>query len=139
MPEWLQIPKFKKTPSISSMKTITKLLLSSVLLLNSGALFAQAATPASLENKGSLIPVESYCDFLNASAAEDAQELYDSTEACVLRSRAPGSYRYEVMEGKEDGSINYVSSHDITSYCDWLEQGDQWGSSFLNFEQIVTD
>ena len=110
------------------MKTITKLLLSSVLLLNSATLFAQAAVPASLENKGSRICIENYCDFLNTSAAEDVYGFYDEyqaigcrlqavgaeiTDTGIIRSGPPGSYRYDVMDGKEGTAITYVSAHDM--------------------------
>ena len=79
-----------------------------------------------------------YCAFLNAVAATDADGLYDerigwkleeqnadkANVGAILRSGEPGSYHYEVLKGKANCPINYISQLDTAYYRDWLKNGD---------------
>ena len=89
---------------------------------------------------GHEVTTHEYCEFLNATAAADPQGCYEEkmgrqatdyrlqatgSEAgvasqLITRSGEPGSYCYEVAEGKEDLVINYVGQNAAICYCDWL-------------------
>ncbi|OHE77912.1 MAG: hypothetical protein A3F67_09130 [Verrucomicrobia bacterium RIFCSPHIGHO2_12_FULL_41_10] len=79
------------------------------------------------------ITVEQYCAFLNAVAASDPHHLYnekmesDSSAACIVRSGDFGSYEYQVLRGRENDPITYVSWYDQARFCNWLQNGNQQG------------
>ena len=103
-----------------------------------------------VEAKDSSVTTSDYCEFLNGSAALDSYGLYDEkmgnqttgcrlqatgseiTTASLIRSGKPGNYHYEVMDGKENSPINYVSQNTAMCYCDWLENAAS--TSTLNFD-----
>ena len=77
-----------------------------------------------------------YCDFLNAIAETDFHHPYDEnqaggwrleargpeiTTATLLRFGEPGTYHYEVAQGKEDAAITFVSQDSAKDYFHWLE------------------
>ncbi|MFI0348127.1 MAG: hypothetical protein ACH346_05085 [Chthoniobacterales bacterium] len=116
------------------MKNNTKLILITTLLLNCSTFrahaYAQTQTYASAyaqEEAIALVTVSDYCDFLNHVAATDPHHLYDEAmgsnenTACIQRLGEPGSYHYEVITGRENDPITYVTWLDKARYCNWLE------------------
>lgn len=69
--------------------------------------------------------VSSYCDFLNETAVVDLEHRYDdkmTTElgsACIQRSGTSGDYHYDVIIGKENVPITFISMLDAIQYGDW--------------------
>lgn len=74
-----------------------------------------------------------YVAFLNAVAATDTYQLYDTsmwTEeyGCkIQRSGAPGSYVYAVSTDRANRPVNYVSFWDACRFCNWLQNGQPTG------------
>ena len=67
------------------------------------------------------VTADDYCEFLNDVAATDLHSFYEKQMKCIVRLGKPGYYRYEVMDGKENVPITYISENVAMSYCDWLE------------------
>ncbi|MFI0347575.1 MAG: hypothetical protein ACH346_02200, partial [Chthoniobacterales bacterium] len=81
------------------------------------------------EGRAEQVRASQYCDFLNQVAASDPHYFYneamesDPATACIVRVGEPGSYRYEVIAGRENFPIHYVSHVAQTSYADKLQAG----------------
>ena len=110
-----------------------------------------------VEAKESIGTTAEYCEFLNEEAVVDALGFYDEkmgnqttgyrlqatgseiTTASLIRSGNPGNYHYEVMDGKENSPINYVSQNTAMCYCDWLENAASTSTSHLNGDEGACD
>ena len=84
-----------------------------------------------VEAKDFSVTTSDYCEFLNGSAAFDSYGLYDEKMDGIERAGKPGNYHYEVMDGKKNSPINYVSQNTAMCYYDWLENAAL--TSTLNF------
>ncbi|MFI0348565.1 MAG: hypothetical protein ACH346_07370 [Chthoniobacterales bacterium] len=118
------------------MKKPTKFLLASLLpCIFAVSSFAQSTTE---EKQVTHVTAAQYCDFLNHAAISDPHHLYDEAmiadplTACIKRLGLPGSYHYEVLEGRESALINYVSSFNEARYCNWLQNCKQDGEQGFN-------
>ena len=74
-----------------------------------------------------------YVEFLNAKAASDPYELYNSSMATnkggIVRSGGDGSYTYAAIAGREDMPVNYVTVFDAMRFVNWLHNGQQSGDT----------
>ena len=73
-----------------------------------------------------------YCAFLNAVAADDRHELYNSnmTESVhggIVRSGSPGDFAYAVKPGMGHQPVVWVDFHDALRFCNWLHHGQPVG------------
>jgi formylglycine-generating enzyme len=77
-----------------------------------------------------------YCRFLNAVAATDTYNLYNSYMAdaenpclgCgIIQEGSSGSYTYTVTPGRENYPVNYVSWGDAARFVNWLSNGQPIG------------
>lgn len=113
------------------MKTLslkTKFLLSyflSVFLVCS--VHAEAGLPlASSSSCNMTVRACDYADFLNHVAVTDSNFFYqekmrsDSQSASIVRLGTPGNFYYEVIAGRENDPITFVSANNAESYCCWL-------------------
>jgi formylglycine-generating enzyme required for sulfatase activity len=74
-----------------------------------------------------------YCAFLNAIAADDPHELYDtnmtdSVHGGIVRSGSPGDYAYVVKPGMGHHPVVWVDFHDALRFCNWLHHGQPAGA-----------
>jgi len=75
-----------------------------------------------------------YAEFLNAVAATDTYDLYNTNMGSVpswggiTRSGSSGSYTYSAIAGREDMPVNYVSFWDATRFTNWLHNGQPTGA-----------
>jgi formylglycine-generating enzyme required for sulfatase activity len=74
-----------------------------------------------------------YCAFLNAIAADDPHELYnsnmtDSVHGGIVRSGSPGDYAYGVKPGMGHHPVVWVDFHDALRFCNWLHHGQPVGA-----------
>ena len=70
-----------------------------------------------------------YAAFLNAAAATDSRELYNTSMATdanggITRSGASGSYSYAVRSDRGNRPVNFVSFWDAARFTNWLTSGD---------------
>lgn len=72
-----------------------------------------------------------YAAFLNAVAATDTNNLYNTNMAGSLggitRSGSAGSYTYATVSGRANNPVNYVSFWDSTRFANWLHNGQPTG------------
>jgi formylglycine-generating enzyme required for sulfatase activity len=72
-----------------------------------------------------------YAAFLNAVAASDPNDLYNTTMAAppggITRSGSPGSYSYAVIAGRANKPVNFVSWNDAIRFANWLHNGQPTG------------
>lgn len=72
-----------------------------------------------------------YAAFLNAVAATDTNNLYNTNMAGSLggitRSGSPGSYTYSTISGRANNPVNHVSFWDATRFANWLHNGQPTG------------
>ncbi|HEY8494296.1 MAG TPA: SUMF1/EgtB/PvdO family nonheme iron enzyme [Myxococcota bacterium] len=73
-----------------------------------------------------------YAEFLNAVAAADPNELYDTRMAesplgGITRSGSPGSFTYAVKPGRENNPVVFVSFWDAVRFANWLDNGQPVG------------
>lgn len=84
-----------------------------------------------------------YAAFLNAVAATDAFNLYNSNMAGsfggITRSGAPGSYTYATVNGRENNPVNFVSFWDATRFANWLHNGQGNGDTELGAYTLTFD
>lgn len=78
-----------------------------------------------------------YAEFLNAVAASDTYNLWNSEMGfafgCrITRSGTDGSYVYSVTSTYADGPVNYVSWGDAARFCNWLHNGRPTGAQGLS-------
>jgi formylglycine-generating enzyme required for sulfatase activity len=74
-----------------------------------------------------------YAEFLNAKAASDPYNLYDGLHmnkssggadfGGMTRSGSSGSYHYEVISGRGDWPVNWVSWYDAIRFANWMHNG----------------
>src|SRR5688572_4216944 len=66
-----------------------------------------------------------YAEFLNAKAASDPLQLYNTEMASVgiLRSGSPGSYSYTLIAGRQDMPVVFVSFYDALRFANWMHNG----------------
>ena len=93
------------------------------LLLSHGSMASEASSRNHIDSisapeRGG---VGAYVSFLNESASIDFEGLYDEKMNSISRSGDPGSYHYEVLEGKECASMNYIDWSSAQHYFNWLE------------------
>ncbi|MFI0348572.1 MAG: hypothetical protein ACH346_07405, partial [Chthoniobacterales bacterium] len=101
------------------------------LCLFSVSHFLAYATNADAQARESLLVTASeYCAFLNATAASDAKHLCDlysetmasdPTTASIARVGTPEQWHYQVIAGRENFPLAYVTYSGKESYCDWLK------------------
>ena len=78
-----------------------------------------------------------YCDFLNAVAATDTYDLYNtqmwaSYDGCKIeRSGISGSYRYSAEADWADRPANFISWGDAARFANWLHNGQPTGAQDL--------
>ncbi|MFI0347945.1 MAG: hypothetical protein ACH346_04120, partial [Chthoniobacterales bacterium] len=95
--------------------------------------WAQALATASTHE----VTASEYCNFLNHIAPSDAipaAEIHDNVElnpvydehmafdpvaSCIARLGAPGRWHYEVIVGRENFPITFVSEQTALNYCTW--------------------
>ncbi|MFI0348621.1 MAG: hypothetical protein ACH346_07665 [Chthoniobacterales bacterium] len=92
-------------------------------LITSGLLsFAKAGSTYSL------VTAREYCQFLNNSPSNYSDYRYDDVmssgpdSASILRQGKPGGYFYEVIAGRENYPVYYVSFSNEKLYYDWLQE-----------------
>jgi formylglycine-generating enzyme required for sulfatase activity len=76
-----------------------------------------------------------YTDFLNAVAATDAYELYNTSMTTdtsgygcnIVRSGSAGSYTYSVATAWANRPVNYVGVGDAARFANWLHNGQPTG------------
>ena len=74
-----------------------------------------------------------YAEFLNAVAATDTYELYntymvENEFGGITRGGSSGSYTYSAIAGREDMPVNWVSFWDATRFVNWLHNGQPTGA-----------
>ena len=75
-----------------------------------------------------------YAEFLNAVAATDTNDLYNTehgqraTAGASRAAAARGSYTYSAIGGREDMPVNYVSCWDSLRFANWLHNGQPAGA-----------
>ena len=73
-----------------------------------------------------------YAAFLNAIAADDPHLVYTTNMTAdahggIVRSGAPGDYRYTVKPGLEHRPLVWVEFHAALRFCNWLHHGQPTG------------
>jgi formylglycine-generating enzyme required for sulfatase activity len=79
------------------------------------------------------VTTSQYVQFLNAVAATDTYNLYDtdmvSNNGCnIERSGQPGSYTYSVISERANRPVNHVSWGDAARFVNWLHNGQPVGA-----------
>ncbi|MBY0310628.1 MAG: formylglycine-generating enzyme family protein [Phycisphaerales bacterium] len=73
-----------------------------------------------------------YATFLNAVAATDANNLYNSNMAGInggiTRSGSAGAFTYATITGRDNNPVNFVSFWDTTRFANWLHNGQPTGT-----------
>lgn len=74
-----------------------------------------------------------YCEFLNAVAASDPKNLYNTSMGSgyggITRNGVDGSYTYSVIVDRGDKPVNYVSWGDAVRFVNWLTNGQGSGDT----------
>jgi formylglycine-generating enzyme required for sulfatase activity len=76
-----------------------------------------------------------YTAFLNAKATTDPFNLYNTemsrsaVSGGIVRTGAPGSYTYSVIEGRGNHPVNWVSFWDACRFANWLHNGQGAGDT----------
>ena len=75
-----------------------------------------------------------YCEFLNAVAATDTSNLYNTNMASgyedtggIIQSGSPGSYTYAVRAGRGNNPVNSVDWYNSLRFTNWLHNGQPTG------------
>ncbi|MEI8374820.1 MAG: SUMF1/EgtB/PvdO family nonheme iron enzyme [Planctomycetota bacterium] len=149
-----------------TLKNLTSLLLVAALFVATASL-AQAAVPetvtvgnpgnaADTTNFGAVpytykigkfeVNNEQYCEFLNAVAATDANDLYDGRMdggpenwGGIARSGDSGSYKYTVREGMGKKPVGYVTWESCIRFVNWLSNGQGKGDTEKGSYEIGAD
>ncbi|MFI0348126.1 MAG: hypothetical protein ACH346_05080, partial [Chthoniobacterales bacterium] len=115
------------------MKKTSAILLGLVALFKHCSLIAAIASsfysqPPSQEVTKYQVTASDYCEFLNQVATvSDSHHFYeekmghDPLVACITRVGAPGRWHYDVVAGRENYPIHYVSELAQASYADRLQ------------------
>jgi hypothetical protein len=73
-----------------------------------------------------------YAEFLNAVAASDTYELYNTKMGSgyggITRGGSSGSYTYGAIAGRENMPVNYVLFYDALRFTNWLHNGQPTGA-----------
>ncbi|MFM9956540.1 MAG: SUMF1/EgtB/PvdO family nonheme iron enzyme [Phycisphaerales bacterium] len=73
-----------------------------------------------------------YAAFLNAVAATDTNNLYNTNMAGsfggIMRDGSAGSYTYTTVSGRANHPVNWVSFWDSTRFANWLHNGQPTGA-----------
>lgn len=110
--------------------------------------YAQAETSytsASTSNIKLPVTASDYCLFLNEVAASDPHFLYDPKMGedvifgSIVRRGKSGNFCYEVIEGKENALIAFVSDSNKKKYNDWLQKSIYGEGVVLGEESIKSD
>ena len=77
-----------------------------------------------------------YAEFLNAKAASDSLELYNTAMGFdgsfgggINRSGSSGSYAYTTVPGRENWPVIFVSLYDSVRFANWLSNGQGSGDT----------
>jgi len=75
-----------------------------------------------------------YTAFLNAVAASDPNELYNTNMGTdprggIIRTGSNGSYAYSVKSNMGNKPVNYVSWYDAARMCNWMTSGQGSGGT----------
>ncbi len=72
-----------------------------------------------------------YTEFLNAVAATDTNALYNggmgSGFGGITQNGSSGSFTYQVIEGRGDMPVNFVTFYDSLRFANWLHNGQPMG------------
>ena len=88
-----------------------------------------------------------YAEFLNAVAATDTHDLYNTSMSNdsggsyggITRSGTPGSYSYTPINGRGNMPVNYVSFYDALRFANWLHNGQGSGDTETGAYTITAD
>jgi len=73
-----------------------------------------------------------YTEFLNAVAAADPNDLYNTSMGSglggITRSGTSGSFTYSTIAGRENKPVNFVSFYDALRFANWLHNGQPVGA-----------
>ena len=73
-----------------------------------------------------------YAEFLNAVAATDTNDLYDTSMGSgfggITRSGSSGSFTYSAIAGRENMPVNFVDFYDSLRFANWLHNGQPTGA-----------
>ncbi|MHC4445613.1 MAG: SUMF1/EgtB/PvdO family nonheme iron enzyme [Planctomycetota bacterium] len=73
-----------------------------------------------------------YCEFLNAVAATDTNNLYNGSMGSgyggITQSGSAGSYTYNTIAGRGNMPVNYVSWYDCLRFANWMHNGQPTGA-----------
>jgi formylglycine-generating enzyme required for sulfatase activity len=73
-----------------------------------------------------------YAEFLNAVAATDTYNLYNTNMGSglggITRSGSSGSYTYSTIAGRQDMAVNFVSWFDSLRFANWMHNGQPLGA-----------
>lgn len=80
-----------------------------------------------------VITAEAYCSFLTALAASDSNDFYDEkmevVNDCIIRTGTPGDYVYEVIPGRADVPLSFLSWNAVIEYSEWKGASQQFAQS----------
>ncbi|QYK49091.1 MAG: SUMF1/EgtB/PvdO family nonheme iron enzyme [Phycisphaeraceae bacterium] len=84
-----------------------------------------------------------YAAFLNAKAASDPFDLYNTNMAGsvggITRSGSPGSYTYSTVSGRANNPVNFVSFWDACRFANWLHNGQSDGDTETGAYTLTPD
>jgi len=87
-----------------------------------------------------------YCEFLKTVAASDPHGLYDpnmaitNEEGCgITRSGSEGSYTYNIMPGRANKPVKWVSFWDACRFANWLHNGQGSGSTEMGAYTLTSE
>jgi formylglycine-generating enzyme required for sulfatase activity len=73
-----------------------------------------------------------YCEFLNAVADADTNNLYNTNMGSgyggITRSGSSPNYTYNVISGRENKPVNWVSWYDTLRFANWMHNGQSTGA-----------
>ncbi|MFI0347480.1 MAG: hypothetical protein ACH346_01725, partial [Chthoniobacterales bacterium] len=107
-------------------------------------LFLSIAPNNLLAQEHQQVTASDYCDFLNDTAVADPHHLYneqmssDPQAACIVRVGVPGRWHYEVIAGRENYPIHYVS-HLLQISCAYRLQVSSSPTSTSSFDSHIED
>lgn len=101
---------------------------------------------AQTSNDGKIVVTASdYCNYLNSVATNDApffnqKMASDAFVGCIVQSGSPGSYTYNVLDGRGDIPVAFVTPFDEVAYCSWLAAagGDIVSPNLTNNDDLST-
>lgn len=106
---------------------IAELLFLFFIFINPNKLLAQKIE-RNFSSKTRSVTASDYCNFLNAEASDDPFHLYEkkmetsSQKAAIVRRGSPGNYSYQLIAGREETPITFVSEGNEEAYCQWSQE-----------------